>query len=513
MARRPVAISDALAGAVTLALLALTLGTLAAVASRADGGGLASGDWAVVRFTLWQAAVSAAVSCAVAVPLARALARRRFPGWGLLISVLGAPFLLPTIVAVLGLIAVFGRTGIVSDVLGRVGLGPVQIYGWHGIILAHVFFNLPLATRLLLQAWLAVPEERMRLIASLDLGARGVWQLVERPLLREVLPGAFVVIFLLCLTSFAVALTLGGGPRATTVELAIYEAFRFEFDLGRAAWLGLIQVAICALVVALSLALAVPQVASGGLDGHVGTWGGSRVLDGAVIFLAATFLLTPLLMLAVRGVPHLVDLPVSVWRAAGISVVIALVSMTLAVGGAFALALVAVRWGEGWGTGLAALLLATSPLVMGTGLFILAVPFVNPLSLALPVTVLVNAALAIPFALRVLTPAVREVEGAYGRLAESLDLRGWPRLRLVILPRLRRPLGFAAGLSAALSMGDLGVITLFADPDRATLPLEMFRLMSAYRMEQAAGAALLLLVLAFGLFWLFDRGGRADAAV
>ncbi|MGR3491889.1 MAG: thiamine/thiamine pyrophosphate ABC transporter permease ThiP [Shimia sp.] len=513
MARGAVSVSGVLAGVTALVLLALTLGTLGAVAWRAEGGGLVASDWGVIRFTLWQALVSAGLSCLVAVPLARALARRRFPGRGALIAVLGTPFLLPTIVAVLGLIAVFGRTGILSDFLAVFGLGPVQVYGWHGIILAHVFFNLPLATRLLLQAWLAVPEERMRLIASLDLGARGVWRLVERPLLREVLPGAFVVIFLLCLTSFAVALILGGGPRATTVELAIYEAFRFEFDLGRAAWLGLIQVTICALVVGISLAIAVPQVATGGLDGCVRMWGGSRVLDALVIVLAALFLLTPLVMLAARGAPFLLDLPGSVWRAAAVSVVIALVSTGLAIGGAFALALAAVRWGEGVGTGLAALLLATSPLVMGTGLFILAVPFVNPLSLALPVTVLVNAALAIPFALRVLTPAVREVEGAYGRLADSLDLTGWRRLRVVLLPRIRRPMGFAAGLAAALSMGDLGVITLFADPDRATLPLEMFRLMSAYRMEQAAGAALLLLVLAFGLFWLFDRGGRADAAL
>ena len=52
-----------------------------------------------------------------------------------------------------------------------------------------------------------------------------------------------MLVFLLCMTSFAVALTLGGGPRATTLELAIYQAVRFDFDLGRAAWLALIQFA------------------------------------------------------------------------------------------------------------------------------------------------------------------------------------------------------------------------------------------------------------------------------
>ncbi|MDE0211034.1 MAG: thiamine/thiamine pyrophosphate ABC transporter permease ThiP, partial [Boseongicola sp.] len=90
--------------------------------------------------------------------------------------------------------------------------------------------------------------------------------------------------------------------------------------------------------------------------------------------------------------------------------------------------------------------------------------------------------------------------------------QGWARLRLVVLPRLRRPLGFSAGQAAALSMGDLGVIALFANPDTATLPLQVYRLMGAYRMEEAGGAAVLLLALSFGVFWILDRGARrADA--
>ncbi len=74
-----------------------------------------------------------------------------------------------------------------------------------------------------------------------------------------------------------------------------------------------------------------------------------------------------------------------------------------------------------------------------------------------------------------------------------------------------KPQSRTAGLSAALSMGDLGVIALFADPSGATLPLQVQRLMGAYRMDDAGGAAVVLLVLSFALFWGFDRGiGRAD---
>jgi thiamine transport system permease protein len=119
--------------------------------------------------------------------------------------------------------------------------------------------------------------------------------------------------------------------------------------------------------------------------------------------------------------------------------------------------------------------------------------------------------MALPFALRILLPALAETRRDYGRLADSLGMTGFVRARLVVWPRLRRPLGFAAGLAAALSMGDLGVIALFAPPEVATLPLVMERLMGAYRLDAAAGTALVLVALTFALFWAFDRGGRLDA--
>jgi thiamine transport system permease protein len=155
--------------------------------------------------------------------------------------------------------------------------------------------------------------------------------------------------------------------------------------------------------------------------------------------------------------------------------------------------------------------LATSSLALGTGLFLVLYPVADPLALALPVTVVVNAVMALPFALRAIAPAVERAETSFGRLATSLRLTGLSRLRILILPRLRQPLGFAAGLTAALSMGDLGVIALFAGQDVPTLPLAMQRLMSAYRMDAAAGAAILLLGLSLALFYLLDRGLGRDA--
>ena len=147
--KQPLTLAGIAAGALVVLLI---LGSVVAVALRAErGAGLGSADWAALRFTLWQAALSAVFSVAGAIPVARALARRRFRGRGLLITLLGAPFILPVIVAVLGLIMVFGRAGLLNDGLAALGLPAVSIYGAWGVVLAHVFFNLPLATRMILQ--------------------------------------------------------------------------------------------------------------------------------------------------------------------------------------------------------------------------------------------------------------------------------------------------------------------------------------------------------------------------
>ncbi len=503
-------------GAVLL-LLALIIAPLAALLWRAETpAALGAADWAAVRFTLLQATLSAGISVGLAVPVARALARRRFVGRGLLITLLGAPFILPVIVAVLGLLAVFGRSGILSTLLGWIGLPPVHIYGLHGVVLAHVFFNLPLATRLILQGWLAIPAERFRLAASLGFGPRDVARVLEYPMLRSTLPGAFMVIFLICMTSFAVALALGGGPKSTTVELAIYQAFRFDFDLGRAALLAGLQFTLGAIAAGVLLWISVPSTMGGGLDRTVERWDATAGWRDALLLGAvALFLIVPLGMILIDGLPYVFSLPASVYAAAGRSLGVAVLSMVISTGLALLLALLVVRLHRGavLVESIGYITLAASPLVIGAGLFIVLFPLTDPVALALPVTALVNAVMSLPFALRTLVPAVREVEGTYGRLADSLAMSGWVRMRLVLWPRLRRPLGFSAGLAAALSMGDLGVIALFSDPNGATLPLQMYRLMAAYRMDQAAGAAVLLLGMSLLLFWIFDRGGRADADV
>ncbi len=498
-----------------LLLLALVLAPLLAVAWHGAGLSLGPGDWAAVRFTLFQAGLSALVSTLLAVPVARALARRRFAGRGLLITLMGAPFLLPAVVAVLGLLAIFGRSGIVNDLLASLGLPALSIYGLHGVVLAHVFLNLPLAVRMILQGWQSIPAERLRLAASLGFSPAETFRHLEAPMLREVLPGVALVILLICLTSFAVVLTLGGGPAATTIELAIWQSVRFDFDLARAAGLAGVQVLISGAVLLLAWLVLRPAGSGAGLDRRVrldAPHGWRLATDALVLGAVALFLAAPLGAVVLRGLPGLADLPASVLPAAGRSVLVAVASAGFATALALALALAAAARPRPLIEAAATLPLATSGLVLGTGLFLILQPVVAPMRLALPVTILINCALTVPFLYRILLPEARALLSGYGRLADSLFLTGWPRLRWLVLPRLARPLGFCAGIAAALSMGDLGAIALFAGERQATLPLVIQQLTGAYRIEAAAAAALILVALSFALYWACDAGGRRAAA-
>lgn len=511
MASRVGAVAPTLLG---LSIAALTLGSAAITAAHAPVWAFGPADGAALRFTLLQAALSAAVSCLLAVPLARALARRRFPGRSGLIRLLAAPFLLPVVVAVLGLLAVFGRAGPVNQVLIGLGLPPLSVFGLHGVVLAHVFLNLPLVTRMLVQGWQSVPAERFRLAEALGMPPTAQFRHLEWPMLRLILPGAAATVFLLCLTSFAVALTLGGGPKASTLELSIYQALRFEFDLGRAALLAALQFALCASVTLVGLRLAsLPGFGAGlGRAAMVPAPGGWRqAVDIVVIALAALFLLGPLTAVIWRGLPGLGALPSGLLAALGRSFVLAVTSALLATAAALVLAL-AVAQGRRWLEVAAMLPLAASGLVMGTGMFLLVHPVLSPETLALPLTLVINATMALPYLFRLLLPEAKALRADYGQLAASLGMEGLARLRLVTLPRLARPLGFGAGLAAALSMGDLGVIALFAGERTETLPLLVQRLMGAYRMEAAAGAALVLVTASFALFWIFDKWGASRAA-
>ena len=301
----------ALGAAASALLFAFLGGAFVLLAASNDIGGnllAAVGDpylRSLVWFTLEQAVLSTLLSVLGAVPLALALHRIRFFGRGAVLRLFLLPQALPVLVGALAIIAVWGRNGAVSSALAALGLPRLDVYGLPGILIAHVFFNLPLAARLILSALDRVPAESWKLAGQLALPPLATFRLVEWPAIRPSLPGAASLIFMLCVTSFTLVLVLGGGPGATTLEVAIYQALRYDFDPGRAVALSLIQVALTAAILLAATRLGGDPSGGFGLGGRARRYDRpSRIrtgLDRTVLLLGTAFVLSPFLAVLIAG--------------------------------------------------------------------------------------------------------------------------------------------------------------------------------------------------------------------
>jgi thiamine transport system permease protein len=116
-----------------------------------------------------------------------------------------------------------------------------------------------------------------------------------------------------------------------------------------------------------------------------------------------------------------------------------------------------------------------------------------------------QAMVALPLVVRTLVPVLRSVSPQQRQAAASLGASPLRVLVTVDLPTLWRPLLAATGFALAVSLGEFGATSFLARPDRPTLPVVIYQLVSRpgpenFGMAMAASVVLgLLTVLVMGL--------------
>ena len=483
-------VAAVLAGLVPLIIFALAQGGMLQVDAYL---------WGVLWFTLKQAGLSTILSVVPATFVARALARRQFIGRGALLSLFAVPLSLPVIVAVLGITEVLGNSGWFG--------GFIPLYGLGGILSAHVFFNLPLATRLFLEATAAIPAENHRLAAQLGLSGFTFFRLVEWPVLSSAWVRISSLVFLLCAASFVIVLTLGGGPAATTLEVAIYQSLRVDFDVARAVSLSFIQILLCGVLVVLAGRIAIDATPTAALRLQVIRYDGksllARLTDMLVLSAAALLVVPPLLAVLASGVAGFewnASLPIA-----------ALTSLFLALCAAFLC--LALAWPIGRRDNatmrvVALLGLIVPPAVLATGWFVAFKGWEGGIVQAVSMIIVLNALMALPFAVSTLAPSLARLSVDHDRLCDQLGLTGFTRLRVIDVPAMQRPLFQALLFAFVLSLGDLTAVTLLGTQGLLTLPSLISQQMGNYRGSAAGGTALFLAILCYGLTLLAQRLGR-----
>lgn len=424
-------------------------------------------------FTLAQAAASTVLALAAGLPLAWAVSRWTFPGSRLVAGAVTAPFLMPGVVIATGVLAVMPGRGLPA------------------ILWAHVVFNTAVVVRTVGPRWAMVDRAMEESAQSLGATPWRVFSQVTWPVLRPAVLGAAGIVCSFCLMSFSVIVILGGAARGT-VETEIYVRALYLGDLETAVALATLEA-----VVVLGLLLLSRRGGAPGslLSERSGARPASermrmRWLPGAVSLVLTSVVTVPLAAVAWRSLRGAdgwstagwralfdgtlervgIDPVASVLRSAEFAAATVAISVPLAV-------LACRRTRTGAAERLLLAPLAVSPVALGLGII---VTFDRgPLDWrgATWLVPVVHSVIAMPLAAGVIGPALRAIGDDLLDSAADLGAtrrRAWTS---VVLPSLRPAIVRAAGLCAAVSLGEFGATSFLTRHDTATLPVAIGLLM------------------------------------
>ncbi|HEX5173196.1 MAG TPA: ABC transporter permease [Gaiellaceae bacterium] len=204
--------------------------------------------------SLETSAIAQALVLLLGTPAAYLLARRRFPGRSLAVLLVELPLVLPPAVAGIGLIAAFGRLGLLGGTLDALGirLGLTQA----AVVLAVAFVSSPLYVRQAIAAFEAVDPNLVAASRTLGAGPVRTFFRVVLPLARRGLAAGEALSFARGLGEFGATIMFAGSLQGVTqtLPLAIYQEFDQDFTTAL-AMSALLVVVSGALLVALRLTL------------------------------------------------------------------------------------------------------------------------------------------------------------------------------------------------------------------------------------------------------------------
>ena len=488
----------------------------------------------VIGFSLYQAFLSALLSILVGLPGAWLLTNYNFPGkrWFRLLTYL--PFILPSILVVLAMVLFYGNNGWINRGLMTIlGTDEPQVhflYSLTGILIAHVFYNFPLAMKIIGDQWERISLKYHHAASSLGVGNMRRFFGITLPLLMPSIGSAFVLIFLLCMNSFAIILVLGGGIRYTTIEVLIYQLARIELDFSGAASLAFLQGGLSLIGMAIMLK---------GRDSRVDqesaskSWLPEKLRNRSMkawfglcwILLVLIFALGPLfaiLMDSFRKFEHGEWIYTwywyselftwrennyflsSLWNSLRIGLGSALIS---SISGLGLVSIIAYRKGvkrRFWEM-LTLFPIALSTVVFGVAWFHF---YQGHLAGTVPlifVVMAMHALLTCPYWIRIVLPTLESIPLQWHTESKMLGKQPLEYGVRILWPWLSKTFLIAFFFSFSLSLGELNSTMMIADETVRTLPLEIYGAISGYRFSYASAVAVILLILSVSTFLLVER--------
>ena len=167
--------------------------------------------------------VSQALILALGTPTAYVLASRRFRGRGAVVTLVELPLVLPPAVAGIGLLAAFGRSGLLHTSIP---------FTQAAVVLAVAFVASPLYIRLAIAVFESVDPALIDASRTLGAGEARTFRRIALPLARGGLAAGAALAFARGLGEFGATIMFAGSFQGVTqtLSLAIYAQFDVQFD-------------------------------------------------------------------------------------------------------------------------------------------------------------------------------------------------------------------------------------------------------------------------------------------
>ena len=501
----------------------------------------------IMLFTLLQATLSTLASLLVALPGAYLIATYSFRGKRLILALSAIPFVIPSILVVLGFVIFFGNNGFLNRILMalfHLEEPPLSIlYSFPAIILAHTFYNFPIIMSLVSSYWEHMDGNCET--ASYTLGATKAktFFLITLPRLLPAIISAASLVFLFCFNSFAIILVLGGGPQYTTMEVEIYRQARMLGQSGSAAALSLFSIVVTSLLLLWynrtqkKLAQSETYRSNNRLTEKRPTTIVGKLL--ALVYTVASFLfiLGPIASVVVRSFMasssrssaesfslkwyrQLLSLERatghmnSALQALSNSLIIALLVALCTVPLALTLSL-AIRKKEKKGSALelfGMLPMTVSSVIIGLGYYLISSRVRGGVLTSYSLVVLAHMVIAIPFVLRTILPEYRKIPNSYTHSSLTLGAGPLRTFLHIELPLLRGAMLTGGIFAFALSMGEFNATLTLANSSIVTLPIIMYRLIGSYNFQGACALGTILIAVCTVVFIVSElsKGGTHD---
>jgi iron(III) transport system permease protein len=198
-------------------------------------------------------ALAAASGCTLlGLAFALTVTRTRYPGRRALRVLTVLPIVTPPFVIGLGLILLFGRSGVVNQLLEwAFAVVPTRwIYGPQGILLAQLFAFTPVAFLVLIGVVEGVSPSMEEAAQTLRAGRWQTFSTISLPLMGPGVANAFLISFIESIADFGNPVLLGGNYSVLSTEI-YFSIVGAQFDPGRAAALATLLLAMALAVFAI----------------------------------------------------------------------------------------------------------------------------------------------------------------------------------------------------------------------------------------------------------------------